>query len=215
MPTDVKRVVVTTSALYVRAAPSAEADVKGQVHRGDVLEVVETSPDGLWFAVLHGWVRSKYTRALLAQDPQEPEWFAVARRELERGICEVPGAGSEPSVVTYLKSTTLGKEPSSSDETAWCSAFVNWCVEQTGLEGTDSAAARSWLRWGEALNTPSLGCVVVFSRPDAGPHAGHVGFFVSQDPAKGTIDVLGGNQDDCVSIKAYPAGRLLGFRTSS
>ncbi|MCD4737613.1 MAG: TIGR02594 family protein [Bacteroidales bacterium] len=64
----------------------------------------------------------------------------------------------------------------SNDETAWCSAFVNWCMEASGIEGTNSAWARHWLFWGEPVNNPVRGCVVVFKRGTGG----HVGFFIKQ-----------------------------------
>ena len=48
------------------------------------------------------------------------------------------------------------------DETPWCSAFVNYCMEQAGIRGTRKANARSWLDWGDmSLRSPQLGCVVI------------------------------------------------------
>ena len=74
-------------------------------------------------------------------------WLEIAERE--QGVAEVPGAGDNPRVVDYLMSTTLGSLENQNDETPWCSAFVNWCMEQAGIKGTNSAWARSWLDWGK------------------------------------------------------------------
>ncbi len=98
------------------------------------------------------------------------------------------------------------------DETPWCSSFVNWCVEQSGFRGTDSALARKWLDWGQPLSGRE-GAVTVFSRDFAGPTSGHVAFY--WDTSGSTPLVLGGNQSDQVSINGYPKADLLGFRWSA
>ncbi|WP_232099079.1 TIGR02594 family protein [Aeromonas veronii] len=67
--------------------------------------------------------------------------------------------------------------------------------------------ARSYASWGEKLEKPVAGCVVVFSR-DGG---GHVGFVVGQDKA-GNLLVLGGNQADAVNVKAFPRSRVTAYR---
>ncbi len=94
--------------------------------------------------------------------------------------------------------------------TAWCAAFVNGVLGSTGVEGTDSLLARSFLNFGEAVDEPQRGDVVVLRR---GSEAwmGHVGFFAGYDD-RGNILVLGGNQRNSVSIAPYAADRLLGFR---
>lgn len=95
--------------------------------------------------------------------------------------------------------------------TAWCAAFVNATLEQSGQTGTNSLAARSFLDWGQAVDQPQPGDIAVFSRGDPNGWQGHVGFFQGYNP-DGTINVLGGNQGDAVSIAAYSPDQLLGFR---
>lgn len=136
----------------------------------------------------------------------EPKWMQVARREL--GVREIAGpSGSNPRIEEFLKSA--GLHPN--DDIAWCSAFVNWCMEQAGLKGTDRGAARSWTRWGKHIDQPRPGCVVVLWREDPNGPKGHVGFFVSEDIARHTIKLLGGNQGNAVAEHSYPAFRLLGY----
>ncbi len=89
-------------------------------------------------------------------------WMEIARAE--EGVKEIVGDEDNPRVLQYLRSTSLGKWAASRDETPWCSAFVNWCITQAGLEGTNSAMARSWLGWGVDLAMPRPGCV---TRPRA------------------------------------------------
>jgi uncharacterized protein (TIGR02594 family) len=109
-------------------------------------------------------------------------------------------------VVEYLRTTTLPDELASQDETPWCSAFVNWCVTHAALKGTGSAAARSWLSWGQPLDKPRRGCIAVLSR-DGG---GHVGFYLRTVGTQ--IHLLGGNQNNAVCTRSYDRARLLGYR---
>lgn len=145
-------------------------------------------------------------------DDDTPVWMAVAERELETGVREIKGQRHNPRIVEYHRATTLsGRGAGGRDETPWCSSFVNFCMAQAGVKGTRSARARSWLKWknGEELEVPRRGCVVVFSRPPK-KSQGHVAFFAEEDGDR--IIVLGGNQGDQVSLKAYPKSRLLGYR---
>lgn len=207
------QLVVTASALNLRDAPSIDGNVIAILERGDVVESMTPSVDSHWQQINHGthtgWASLKYLQPAWPDAPVAPfPWFDIAMQELKRGDIEVPGPGANPRIVEYLRSTSLGGAMASSDETAWCSAFVNFCVEKAGFAGTDSAMARSWLKWGRAVNTPVTGCIVVFER--GAPPSGHVAFYVSESDGK--IKVLGGNHGNKVSIMAYDKERLLGFR---
>jgi uncharacterized protein (TIGR02594 family) len=136
----------------------------------------------------------------------------VARAELALGIAEVPGAADNPRIRLYHSTTEGG---AAHDEVAWCSSFVNYCVEQAGFVGTDSKGARSWhdRDWGHKVTAAQDGDIVVFSRTGGGAPAGsgHVGFFVSED-ATG-ITVLGGNQSNSIRMQRYPKAGVLGSFT--
>ena len=69
--------------------------------------------------------------------------------------------------------------------------------------------ARSYLRWGAALDEGRFGAVAVLSR-GSDPAAGHVGFLLGETDAHFVL--LGGNQGDAVGVAAFPKTRLLGFR---
>ena len=87
---------------------------------------------------------------------------------------------------------------------------MNFIVHECGLKGTNSASARSWLRWGKAIDDPIPGCVVVFWRGKPRGWQGHVALFVRETSTG--IYVLGGNQNNKVCIKRYPKSRLLGYQ---
>lgn len=141
-----------------------------------------------------------------------PPWYLIARAEI--GVKEVPGGKDHPRIIEYLKATSI---PAAyhHDETAWCSAFVNWCMREAGFKGTGLANARSWLQWGEPLTQPRIGCITVFSADGRGPKAGHVAFFVDSYADKQgaqVLRVLGGNQHNEVCDAPYAKARLLGYR---
>jgi len=116
----------------------------------------------------------------------------------ELGVKELKGKKkNNPRILEYLR--TVGKFPT--DETAWCSAFANWVMLQSGHRGTLKANARSWLNWGYPLKVPTYGCIVVFKRGNSN-WQGHVAFFLGFEGSK--VKVLGGNQGDAVSVGRYP-----------
>ncbi|MGE5249518.1 MAG: TIGR02594 family protein [Bacteroidota bacterium] len=209
---------VKAGALNVREAPTTRAALLGKLHKDDVIQRLDETDDGKWVKFrrgdLEGWCVKGFLEKLGVEERLEEEypWMRIARQEM--GVRETPGAGNNPRVVEYLKATSnLGAAARSRDETPWCSAFVNWCLKQAGIEGTRSALARSWLDWGEPVQTPRPGCIVVFSRERI---FGHVGFYLGESDAG--IKVLGGNQQDeatgiyQVSEKYYLKSALLGFR---
>lgn len=134
-------------------------------------------------------------------------WMQYAIAEI--GVKETPGPGDTPRILDYLSTVAL---PSSllHDSTAHCSAFVNWVMKQAGIPGTGSAAARSWLEWGDALYEPTYGCVVILWRKKVDSPFGHVGFFTALRGR--SVVLLGGNQGDTVSISPYLETRVLGYR---
>lgn len=144
------------------------------------------------------------------QNAYQPPWMRVALKEL--GIAELPGAQDNARIVQYHAATNgRGRF---GDQTAWCSSFCNWVMAQAGVEGTRSKAARSWLKWGDELDEPQPGCVVVFWRVAKFSPFGHVALYVSETE-DGRLLVLGGNQGNKVSVAPYPANRVLSYRWPS
>ncbi len=203
---------VTAHRLNVRKEPKLTGKVVGVLEKDDVVEVLAISGDDYWYKVqnnegLKGWSSHKYLVSLenetMIGDDELP-WMPIAIREI--GEREYAGAAHNPRIIEYLQSTTLGESASSKDETHWCSAFVNWCVEKAGYAGTDSAWARGWGGWGKSVEIPERGCIAVFERGSGG----HVGFYIGDTEKE--IEVLGGNQSDSVCIKKYPKSRLLSYQ---
>lgn len=135
-----------------------------------------------------------------------PKWLTVALGEV--GTSEVPGNNHNPRIVEYHKATTL---KATQDEVPWCASYLCWCLEQAGVNSTASAAARSYLKWGQSLTLDNwkLGAVAVFSR-GANPASGHVGFVL--DFYGGMLDIISGNHSNRVRISKFGTAGLLGLR---
>lgn len=136
----------------------------------------------------------------------DPLWLKIAFRE--EGVAEVAGAGNNLRILEYHASTALKKDKARQDSTAWCSSFVNWCMNQAGQQGTNSAWALDWKNWGHTLDAPRRGCVVVFSRRGLVSDGGHVGFYLGESTK--TIEVLGGNQGNQVRVSKIPRDGISG-----
>ncbi|MNH76114.1 hypothetical protein D3C73_283760 [compost metagenome] len=133
-------------------------------------------------------------------------WIKVATSLI--GLKEVHGSQHNPDILQMWRDIKRGGIKS--DEVPWCAAFVGACLERAGIQSTRFEGARSYAEWGQSLETPVSGCVVVFSRVGGG----HVGFVVGQDKA-GNLLVLGGNQDDAVNVRAFPLSRKPIYRWPS
>ena len=127
----------------------------------------------------------------------------------EFGIKELPGAvNNSPRILEYFDE--IGHGWVKEDETAWCSAFVNYIAKITGHTISGKLDARSWLEVGHKTLKPQIGDVVILWRESEQSWKGHVAFYIREE--KGLIYMLGGNQDNQVCIKGYAASRLLGYR---
>lgn len=133
----------------------------------------------------------------------EPRWLTLARAYI--GTREIRGNRHNPLILRWW--IAIRAAWFKDDETPWCAAYVGGVLEEAGIVSSRSAAARSYLKWGEKLTKPALGAVVVFSRTGGG----HVGFVVGRD-TRGRLMVLGGNQGDAVNIKPFNEDRILGYR---
>jgi uncharacterized protein (TIGR02594 family) len=214
--------VTARGGLLLRSGPGQSFDKLATLPRGKFVEGIRRV--GEWIEVdlegdgaSDGYMHSGFLRPVSGglSEPVSPglvKPLDVARAEMAKGIAEVSGAVNNPRIVHYHSTTRGGGLP---DEVAWCSSFVNFCVEQAGLRGTDSKWAKSWhdAGWGQDVtNDPKEGDIAVFERRRGSATGeaigGHVGFWLGSSGAK--ISLLGGNQSNRVSITDYPAAGILG-----
>lgn len=67
---------------------------------------------------------------------------------------------------------------------------------------------------GAQTSEPKQGDIVVLWRGSRDAATGHVGFFSGFDAA-GNVLILGGNQDNKVSVEAFERNRVLSFRRAT
>ena len=135
--------------------------------------------------------------------PDAPAWVKIAYKE--RGQAEIPGTEDNHRIIEYF--ATIGAKKNYRDDVDdWASAFVEWSFNKAGITGPRNDDPFAWLRWGQKLDHPRFGCVVILSFSGLR----HVGFFVSQNGD--SVLVLGGNQDDTVNISRYSKSSVVAYR---
>ena len=125
------------------------------------------------------------------------------------GETGITGEKSNPVILNFYAEARNGYV--SNDDVPWCAAFVNAILHECGLPQSGRLNARSLLEIGQETDEPVMGDVVVLWRGSKEGAFGHTGFFIREEDDQ--IFILGGNQDNSVSIKAFPKTRLLGYRT--
>jgi uncharacterized protein (TIGR02594 family) len=168
---------------------------------------------------------SDFTPLWLYLYPQFPETtmqkalmsvaLTIAIHECNLNVSEYAGNQHNPRILAYHLATAL---KATTDEIPWCAAFVNWCLREAGIEGTFSAQARSFLKWGLTIPLESIeaGDVVVFARGNNSA-SGHVGFFLEwserdAQERKNCMNIIGGNQSNRVNVATFSTQRLLSIR---
>lgn len=129
-------------------------------------------------------------------------WMIAAKKLI--GTVEGPGAKNNPTVVAMFAKVKQGGI--TQDAVPWCAAFVGACLEDAGIKSTRTLWALDYRNWGDALKVPIYGCVASKRRNGGG----HVGFVVGANAS--SIILLGGNQNDAVSIASFPREDFVAYR---
>ena len=132
-------------------------------------------------------------------------WMLIAN--YLKGVTEATGAMADPKIKEMFRIAGFGEVHD--DETPWCAAFVGACLKLAAFESSNRLNARSYFGFGDRLQTPRPGCIVVFWRESKNSAKGHVAFFDHEDSKH--IYTLGGNQGDAVTVRGYEKQRLLGY----
>lgn len=132
----------------------------------------------------------------------KPDWIIEAESFI--GLKELSGKNDHPLLTegwTSFGLRWLMGQP-------WCGLFVGHCLRKADqFVPKHLYRAKAYLDYGEKIDSPCYGCIVVFGRSGGG----HVGFVVGKDH-KGRLLVLGGNQGDKVSVAPFEMSRVLGSR---
>lgn len=137
----------------------------------------------------------------------DPKWLTLMRSYI--GLKETPGAADNPKIMEWSR---ISGATIRHDSDPWCAVGLNGILTEAGERGTMSPAARSFLNWGQKLNKPKPGAIMVFKRGNSS-WQGHVGLYVGETATH--YNILGANQGDAVKIAPYAKADLLGIRWPS
>lgn len=100
----------------------------------------------------------------------------------------------------------------------WCAAFINSVLREINKSGSEIVSdapltAKSFLSWGVEVTEPLQGDIVIFDRGKE-EWQGHVGFYYSTEYKNGAkyYNILGGNQDQSVTVQLFLAEKALSIR---
>jgi hypothetical protein len=156
---------------------------------------------------------------LIRRAPGGPDHMAVAKYFLDlkplkgQDYKQEWAQRANPLITSFFCATnTIAYGHPVGDTTAWCAAFVGFCLMSAGKPWVFSPASRHYRNGeemakgkgrviDEAIEKPRYGDVIVFedlaSDGKTALASGHVAFFLSED--NGVIEFLGGNQTPSVN----------------
>ena len=127
-------------------------------------------------------------------------WMEIAWAEI--GVAEIPGARANQTIVGYFRDA--GRPDVTSDEVAWCAAFVGTCLARAGFSPAirkgDELLASSYLKVGTRIEGPRVGAIACV--PRKGGSGWHVAFVAGWTDTH--LKLLGGNQRDSVCEAWFP-----------
>lgn len=124
-----------------------------------------------------------------------------------RGMCEVVGPEHNDRLLKLAKEA--GFAWYTSDEIPWCAVMMNIVMHSLNLPKTNSAMAKSFLKWGRKVDIEyakkNIGNVIaIFHRGSSvADPAGHVTVVESISPDNSYMVGIGGNQGNCVKSSRY------------
>lgn len=133
----------------------------------------------------------------------------IAAREL--GTTEVPGPEANAQILEFARVAGFGSWYTS-DETPWCSVFLNYVAAEAGAVRSHDGRAASWEHIGEAVPVPWPGDIVLLVAREGTDKVTHVGIFTGYAHDLSRVFVLGGNQSNSVNIAPFPTKLVKGFR---
>lgn len=135
-----------------------------------------------------------------------PAWLTIARAF--KGTKEAPGSVDNTLILNWAREAG-GWEATyyKHDSIPWCGLFIAICMKRAAQPvALDYLAAKNWAVWGQKLEKPVPGAVMVFERPGGG----HVAFYEGEDAT--TYLITGGNQGDMVCTERIQKNRCVAMR---
>lgn len=130
------------------------------------------------------------------------------------GLKEIVGPKHAPEIIEMADA--LGGVIDSfytSDEIPWCGLAVSYWIKKAGFtppKDYSQVRARDFAKWGNPVDKPSFGDIMVFWRGSVTGSDGHVGLYICEDAD--AYYIIGGNQGNEVNISRLSKRRFLAAR---
>jgi uncharacterized protein (TIGR02594 family) len=146
----------------------------------------------------------RYSERFANIEPPEP--IARSRSDAIEAAAQVPGAAMV--LLEALRWRGRNARQLGLPTKLWCADFMNFVLRRAGGKGTQSRAARSFLKYGKKLDGPRVGAIAILYRK--GPNNGHVGVVRGTD-GQGNPIIVSGNHGNAVRQSVYPKSRVLAY----
>lgn len=110
--------------------------------------------------------------------------------------------GSNPNIIGCYKAA--GSSNTDDRKVPWCAAYATNALKLAGAAAKQTLSSLAYKGYGTSIDINDktkwrLNDVIIFSRKGGG----HIGFFRGYNPSNGSVLVVGGNQSDNLTEKAF------------
>lgn len=145
--------------------------------------------------------------AILPVSNREAPWMSIVIRELKQWYGKREGVITKQDNYHILTGSQINTLVGSNQ--AWCASFANYCLQEAKYaKSSQPASALSFRRDTKnfvKITKPIFGALATIptssgANPEASSGLGHVGFVYCLDKTAGRFLIIGGNQDDQITI---------------
>ncbi len=145
--------------------------------------------------------------AILPVNNREAPWMPIVIRELKQWYGKREGVITKQDNYHMLTGSKINTLVGSTQ--AWCASFANYCLQEAKYaKSAEPASALSFRRDTKnfvKITKPIFGALATIptssgASPEAKSGFGHVGFVYCLDKTSGRFLIIGGNQDDQITI---------------
>lgn len=128
---------------------------------------------------------------------------------------------NEPQLAWYknakdlIGSTEFSVTPEDQNISDRSAAFINHVMDRSGISGTKSVNAKSFLDWGQKLDRFVPGCVVVFWRVKPSSDRGFVAIGCELSSSGKHVQVIGDSTNGPIATEWMSVQSVLGYRWPS
>ncbi|WP_064612430.1 TIGR02594 family protein [Streptobacillus moniliformis] len=115
-------------------------------------------------------------------------------------------------IVMYHK---IGGGIDANSQTPWCSSFVNWILDVSGIGSFKTASSQQMINKLKRIDKPLYGSILIFTKYNKNNEAtghGHITFLMGITDDKKQYICLGGNQEREIKYSKYYLDKKMGVK---